>query len=647
MKKIPLTLFLSFLAIPLLANNIDSLYTAYQQKTGMNKVDVGRQLIRQFIEEEYYDYPVSPKFANDRKFSSMLLNLGMSIYEYERNDFAKAVKHAHIAEEFCHKDSLQWLCSCYELLNVSYQRRGDYTKALYYAQKDYELGKKLQDNDIQSNALNSLAAIHCSTNHLEDALRYIDKAIAIERQNKKGNGKSLAIRLGSKCEILSLMNRPEEALACINEALAIDSSANRMDKVGIRMSQKAEILMKEQRWEECREICLEALGIFGTTERLVDKAITLKQLGQCELSLHNLDAAAGYLYCAEKLCQKLGFKPLLWKTQYLLHQVYREKKDYQKALNYLELSSTNKDSLNREEFDKIIGEYKVKYETNEKEQQLKLKEITLRNRNILSIVLACLILLVCISTLIGFRLAAVRKKRNRELAELNSMKDQLFSIISHDLKNPVASQKQVIDSLYNHFDDIGDLDKKEQITALKLSHDSLHEMLLNLLGWASLESGRVTYKPIRTDISALVRRSIQIVSPAASHKNITISQHIPSDCIVNTDRNFILTILHNILSNAIKFSYEGGSIEITADTSAQDTISISVTDHGIGMTEDQLSELFQRNESTPGTLGEKGTGIGLLVCRKLVEQGREKISVTSTPELGSTFILTLNKPKQS
>lgn len=642
-KTFCLILALAF-ALSLHAENIDSLFTLFQQKSGAQRTAAAQQLIRFFEQDEYYDYPVQAQ-NNDRRYTNMLVYLGMSIYSYEHNDFPKAISYAHTAESNTHKDSLQWLCTCYELLNVSYQRQGDYTKAIQYAQKDLELGERLKDDGICSNALNSLAAIHCSTNHLEDALQYINRAIAIERKTMSGNGKSLAIRLGSKCEILSLMNRPDEALACINEALAIDSAANRTDKVGIRLSQKAEILMKQQRWEECRKICLQALDIFGATGRAVDKAITLKQLGQCELSLHNLDAAEGYLYCAEKLCQQLGFKPLLWKTQYLLHQVYCEKKDYQKALNYLELSSTNKDSLNREEFDKIIGEYMVKYETNEKEQQLKLKEITLRNRTILSIVLGCLFVLVCIITIISYRLAANRKKRSEELAELNAMKDHLFSIVSHDLKNPVASQKQVIDALCSHFDEIDDTEKKEQLTALKQSHDSLNGLLLNLLEWVSVESGRLVYKPIRADLSSIVRRSVQAAETDAQRKSIRIQQEVPTECFVHTDVNFAQTIIRNLLSNAIKFSNEGGDIEIQAKMKNPEVVTLSITDHGVGMSEEQLANLFKKNESTAGTHGEKGTGLGLIVCYKLTESGAEKIYAESQKGLGSTFYIDIPKSK--
>ncbi|MBR4786393.1 MAG: tetratricopeptide repeat-containing sensor histidine kinase [Bacteroidales bacterium] len=638
MKRILCLILLSALFLSLRSENIDSLFTQYQKESGRHKSEIAWRIIRAFEADEYYDNPIQAS-SRDKRYSKMLVYIGMAIQQFEQNNFPKAIEYAKTAEASADKDSLQWLCTCYEILNVSYQRQGDYAKALKYAQKALEVGEVLHDDQICSNALNSLAAIHCSTHHLDDALRYIDKAIDLERKTKSGAGKSLAVRLGSKCEILALMNRPDEALQCINEALLLDSAANRTEKVGIRLSQKAEILMKEQRWDECRQICLQALGIFEETGRAVDKAITLKQLGQCELALHNLDAAEGYLYSAEKLCKDLGLKPLLWKTQFLQHQVYSEKKDYQKALHYLTLSSTNKDSLNQEEFDKIIGEYKVKYETAEKEQQLKLQAIKIHNRNLLAIVLACLFVLGCITTVIAYRLASVRKKRNRALADLNAMKDQLFSIISHDLKNPVAAQKQVIDALNSHFDEIGDAEKKEQLQALKQSHDNLNSLLLNLLEWASLESGRLTYKPIRADLSSIVRRSIQFASSSAKNKNITLSQQVSDECIVCTDVNFMQTILRNLLSNAIKFSHEGGTVEIVSEQTIPGKVTLAVTDHGIGMTEEQIAGLFVRDISTPGTHGEKGTGLGLLVCQRLIEKGAEEIRVTSEKGVGSTFYL--------
>lgn len=622
--------------------DIDSLYNLYIQKEGRQQESLARNLVNCFTEDGYYDYDVSVKHINDKQVFQMLLHVGLSTYAYEQNDFQHAIQYALLAESFTPKDSLNWRCSCYELLNVSYQRVGDYTKALEYAQKAYDAGSLLQDEQIRSNALNSLAAIHCSTGHPEDALQYINQAIDIERESKAGNGKSLAIRLGSKSEILSLLNRYDEALTCIEEALSIDSATGRNDKVGIRLSQKAGILMNMRQWKECRRISLQALQIFDANGSSVDKVITLKQIGICEREMQEYNEAEKHLLEAEQLCKDIKFQPLLWKIQYELSQLYRRQGKLEQALSYLETSYANKESLNKEEFDKILGENKIKYETLEKEQQINLQNITIKNQRVLSIVLICILVLICIVAIISYHLAIIRKKRNKELAEMNRTKDRIFSIVSHDLRNPVAAQKQVIDYMVENYDVLEETDKKEQLEALKQSQDGLKNLISNLLDWSSVASGRFTYKPTRVDLNTLVRKSVSFIDTQRQKKNITIRQQIQEQCFVYTDVNFTEIILRNILSNAIKFSHQDGIIDIQSIEEKQ-VASIAITDYGIGMTKEQLANLFTYHNSTTGTAGEPGSGIGLIVCKKLADMGKEKLTVTSEEGKGSTFSITMNK----
>ena len=622
--------------------DIDSIYHLYIQKEGRQQEIIARNLVDCFIEEEYYDYDVSDKHLNDRQIFQMLLYIGLSTYTYEQNDFQHAITYALQAETHTPKDSLNWLCSCYELLNISYQRIGDYAKALEYAQKAYDAGSLLQDEPIRSNALNSLAAIHCSTGHPEDALQYIDKAIDIERKDKSGSGKSLAIRLGSKCEILSLLNRYDEALACIEEALSIDSAAGRTDKIGIRLSQKAGILLNMRQWEECQRICLQALEIFEANGSTVDKIITLKQMGICKSEMRQYHEAEQHLLEAEQSCKDINFQPLLWKIQYELSQLYRKQGKLEQAMSYLETSFANKESLNKEEFDKILGENKIKYETLEKEQKIHLQNVTIRNQQILTIVLLALMTLICIVAIISYRMSLIRKRRNEELARMNKTKDHLFSIVSHDLRNPVAAQKQVIDYMVDHYDAMDDTDKKEQLEAIKQSQNELKDLVSNLLDWASIASGRFTYKPTRVDLDTLVRKSVGYISAQQRKKDITIELQIHDQCFVYTDVNFTEIIVRNLLSNAIKFSHQGGVIEIRSIEHEQDA-TIAITDYGIGMTHEQVAKLFTIHQSTMGTAGESGSGIGLFVCKKLADMGKEKLTVTSEEGKGSTFSVTMQK----
>ena len=397
-----------------------------------------------------------------------------------------------------------------------------------------------------------------------------------------------------------------------------------------------------RQWKECRRISLQALQIFDANGSSVDKVITLKQIGICEREMQEYNEAEKHLLEAEQLCKDIKFQPLLWKIQYELSQLYRRQGKLEQALSYLETSYANKESLNKEEFDKILGENKIKYETLEKEQQINLQNITIKNQRVLSIVLICILVLICIVAIISYHLAIIRKKRNKELAEMNRTKDRIFSIVSHDLRNPVAAQKQVIDYMVENYDVLEETDKKEQLEALKQSQDGLKNLISNLLDWSSVASGRFTYKPTRVDLNTLVRKSVSFIDTQRQKKNITIRQQIQEQCFVYTDVNFTEIILRNILSNAIKFSHQDGIIDIQSIEEKQ-VASIAITDYGIGMTKEQLANLFTYHNSTTGTAGEPGSGIGLIVCKKLADMGKEKLTVTSEEGKGSTFSITMNK----
>lgn len=634
-------LALLFLSPTLLAaqDTADSLFRLYESGGRSQQSALAKQLIPLFAQEELYDWPV-PKGYSDRKFSEMLVYLGMGLHNLNESDFTQAVKLGLAAERLVPKDSLLWLSSCYELLNVAYTRQGDYAKAIEYAQKDYELGERLNDDKLRSTALNTLAAIHCYTRHLDKALEYSNRAIAIER--KGSNDKALAVRLGVKSEILLLMNRPEESLEAINEAIDIDTKADRIEKVGIRLSQKADILAHQQQWKECRATCLQALDIFNRNHNLIDKIITLKQLGGCEIQLRQYESAERHLKEGERLCLQTGFRPQLWRIRQRLSILYKETGQFEKAMGYLEQATALKDSLSEERQQQIISEYQTRFDLKEKEQELELQQSKTRNRSIFATAAALLAVLAAAFAIAGYKLANIRKKRNAELEEVNTIKNRFFSIVSHDLKNPVRAQTQLLDYLDEHYDEVDDETKKKQIAALKESGNRLSELLTSLLDWASIAIGRTSCTPIRVDLASVVRKNLQLAQPTAEAKGIRITSTIDEPCHVFTDLNCVDTILRNLLSNAVKFSRKDGTIEIETERRDNDWIRISVTDHGVGMNAKQRDSIFHlRKISTLGTNEETGTGLGLIVCKNLATMAHCDLNFTSEEGYGSTFTLTL------
>ena len=263
MKKTTLiALLLAFPFFLLAQSEVDSLFRLFESSSRTQRPEYTKQLIQIFEQEDLYDHPVPDSRNIDRKFGEMMTYLGMGLHELNASNFPHAIKLGHIAENLVPEDSLYWLSSCYELLNVAYFRQGDYAKVIEYAQKDYDLGEQLRDDKLRSTALNALAAVHCYTRQLDKALDYSNRAIDLER--KGTDDKALAVRLGVKSEILLLMDRPMEALEAIGEAIAIDSTAGRVGKVGVRLSQKSNILAHTRQWKDCRKTCLSGWLIWIT-----------------------------------------------------------------------------------------------------------------------------------------------------------------------------------------------------------------------------------------------------------------------------------------------------------------------------------------------------------------------------------------------
>lgn len=238
------------------------------------------------------------------------------------------------------------------------------------------------------------------------------------------------------------------------------------------------------------------------------------------------------------------------------------------------------------------------------------------------------------------------KETNKELNESNATKDKFFSIISHDLKNPMSNILNLAELISSKIDKY-DKDKlKEMITILSQSTEKINKLLLSLLEWAQAQSGRLHYKPEKIFVAKEIRDSFVNQHASAKLKNIELTYDCPEDITANGDLNMFCAILRNLLSNAIKFTNEGGKVGVTLSKKTIDKnpfLEIKVTDTGIGMPKNALDALFSigASKSTTGTKGETGTGLGLILCKEYAEKNRGTLSVASQVDKGSTFTFTI------
>lgn len=233
--------------------------------------------------------------------------------------------------------------------------------------------------------------------------------------------------------------------------------------------------------------------------------------------------------------------------------------------------------------------------------------------------------------------------KNTKLTLLNSSKDKLFSIIAHDLRGPIGNISQLLNMLAESYA-AGDKAQTAEIFAkLQGMSNTTFNLLENLFEWAKNQISEVIYSPDELNVNQLLQECLPVHQFNAKEKNIKLTVSCDNTLKAFADPNMLKTVIRNLVSNAIKFTPQNGAINIKAELSTGHKIVIAIHDSGVGIESSRIPVLFDftRNKSTYGTNGEKGTGLGLALCRELVSLNKGEINVESEPGKGSTFSFTI------
>lgn len=234
------------------------------------------------------------------------------------------------------------------------------------------------------------------------------------------------------------------------------------------------------------------------------------------------------------------------------------------------------------------------------------------------------------------------RRSEQELRDLNAMKDKMFSIIGHDLKGNFWNFKIVFDSLWDEIFELEPAQLKEILNTMKESADATYSLLENLLSWARLQGGQTIFSPEKIKLQRIVNDNIKLLKSIAANKKIQIKNDVTDDIEVLADKNMLTTVIRNLVANALKFTNEGGLVRIIA-IAGRDVVEVTVADTGVGISYEDQKKIFEPNShhSTFGTKNEKGSGLGLLLCKEFVERNNGEIWVESTVGKGSKFKFTV------
>jgi len=625
------------MSFPVHSQDIDSLYNVFSNSRGEKQINAANEILEYAFENEYVDSLITLKTADGEVFvkANVYEAIG-SYFLFEIANYEKSIDFFKLALE---NYILIGDASVINLLNASignnYARIGNYENAVEYLMKCYEWEKSENDREALSSTLNSLGVIYSQWQKPDVAIHYLEEAVYVERQLNRPL--QYATRLASLSKEYTFID-VNKSLPLIKEALEYDEkieSQNIKDYyIAIHTLLMGDVYYELDSLTNAANSYKRALAFFEKVGNPYYIATSLQSLGRLQVRQHNFTEAVNSLKRCIEIAERNKFLDIQFYACLYLSEAYSYLEPNSLSHVYLKKYTLLKDSIFRETTQKQINDFQVKYETAEKQFEIERQQTEIeRHRTRQLIYVSGLIVAGLLLALFAY-VVVLRNRRNRVLSEMNAIKDKFFSIISHDLKNPAVAQRDALQLLAEHSDKLDSNTISSYYQNLLKSANGLVDLLKNLLNWAQIQTGRDVYRPIPFNIVAALQSDIDVIKNISERKNISFDTLIPQSAIVTADENMIVTVIRNLLTNAVKFTETGGTVTLEISNGV-----ISVIDTGTGMTQEQLQNLFRidRQHSKPGTANETGTGLGLIVCREMIEKHGSKLNVESEEGKGSRF----------
>ncbi len=424
------------------------------------------------------------------------------------------------------------------------------------------------------------------------------------------------------------------------------------------------VYLAKKEYEKAEEYLGSALEYAILIDDRSAQAEIYKSLSMLNLGKGDSERAISYIGLSLKISEDTGKKELMKDNYKILVDIYESKGDRTKALNYYKKYHESYTTLFNQEVGKKISVLEEQKEMEKQRLELSIKELELKGKEFsrkLSTAIAIGFLLL---TLALYYFNRKIKKSNTELKEKNSQieeqkreldlhnqhlkrlsvtQNKLFSILAHDLRNPFHSMLGYSELLIEDFNNLSRSEQLDYIKTIKNALSSTYDLLVNLLFWTRANTGSLERRPEKFDLNQLIRTTLNISESQARRKNLRIDLNILNDTLhVIGDRNMIEIVIRNLITNAIKFTPRKGKIHI--ETSIKGAAAVcNIKDEGIGIDSESVDSIFdfEHRNTQNGTEGERGSGLGLILCKEFVELNNGKISVESEPGKGSLFTFNL------
>jgi signal transduction histidine kinase len=536
-------------------------------------------------------------------------------------------------------------------IGFCYLSKGDYDASLKNYLESVKIYESLKDSFRLSNALMSIANVYSSNKDFKNTNDYHNRALQIIETLK--DSLQLFSILDSKGTVLDQQKQYDSALTYLQKSYNIAeaikdnySIIGSLSNIGLTYKHKEKTDLALQYFDK-------ALELAKKEEDMPDRLAALyNNIGAANAQAGNITLAKIAFNKSIEYGKSAGSIPLEMENYRNLSDMYGNVKDYVQQTFFLKKYYTLKDSLfttdNKNQLTELEADYKIEKKNTEIVKKEGEVEKGKNQRNLFILLSGGMVILLGglgffysriknKNTLLAQQNIQINKQKD-ELQTLNGVKDRLFSIISHDLRNPLVTLRSYLSlsDNANISDDKKIVFKKQTSQAVSQTTD----MLDNLLVWANMQIKNTNANITPVDIEEVVLDAMDNVQAQAQQKNISIHKNIEVSSALG-DKNILNIALRNLLTNAIKYSAENKNIFIST-TQKDNQILLSVKDEGIGMTIKQIADI-QNNEpeTTIGTQGEKGSGLGLFLVKELLTKANNKLLIESEEGKGSVFTIGL------
>ena len=540
------------------------------------------------------------------------------------------------------------VAGCYNTIAGAYMRIGQYDEAI----RNYNICTEIMDEIGGKMAavnkryiMNNIAAIYYEMEEYDQSEEFYWKCI--DMLGEPGNDTTANRDLATYYQNLSgvrLMQRDlDEAIRFAEQALELSQRYNdNPEKIINRLLALAKAYHEAGRLDEADAELEAALAIATREKELYYETLIDILYGQYAYENGDYNAAEQHYLSALRIAKENRYNQFYLdcvQGAYLATKTSHP----ERSIVYLEESIKMRDSIYNEDQQALIRDYQVKYQMAEKEHELEFQaEKNRQNRRLLLLALVAMMLLLILVVMLA-RYAIQRKRHNEMLTRLNHTKDQLFSVVSHDIKTPVAAQERSLDLICEHIDDIPQNYLKEYLVALKSSTKELKAKIINVINWVKGMIGNTESQTETFNLSEMADKVIHSQAFEIGQKSLNVTNEISKDLTGNDDSQIVEMVLQNVLSNAVKYSFANGDIKFEAEDGGERYL-IKVIDHGQGISKEKLDKLMNvMTSSTVGTGGEMGTGLGLFVSQQVIKRNGGNITIDSEEGKGTTVTISVKK----